>query len=115
MSEAEAFLAKYPGVEAIDIILTDFHGIGRGKTIRRHELESIYKSGRGLPSSIFGQDVTGEDVDDCGLVQTGGGGDGRCWPVPGTLGYLPHTGRGQLLISMYDEDRTPHDVDPRNV
>ena len=104
ITEAEAFLAKYPDVEAIDIILTDFHGIGRGKTIRRHELLSIYKSGRGLPSSIFGQDVTGEDVDDCGLVQTGGGGDCRCWPVPGTLGYLPHTGRGQLLISMYDED-----------
>jgi glutamine synthetase len=115
MSEAEAFLAKYPDVEAIDIILTDFHGIGRGKMIRRHELEGIYKSGRGLPTSIFGQDVTGEDVDDCGLVQTGGGGDGRCWPVPGTLGYLPHTGRGQLLISMYNEDATPHDVDPRNV
>jgi glutamine synthetase len=76
MSEAAAFLAKYPDVEAIDIILTDFHGIGRGKMIRRHELEGIYKSGRGLPTSIFGQDVTGEDVDDCGLVQTGGGGDG---------------------------------------
>ena len=70
ITEAEAFLAKYPDVEAIDIILTDFHGIGRGKTIRRHELLSIYKSGRGLPSSIFGQDVTGEDVDDCGLGQT---------------------------------------------
>jgi len=115
LSEAQDFLAKYPDVEAIDIILTDFHGIGRGKTIRRHELEGIYKSGRGLPSSLFGQDVSGEDVDDCGLVQTGGGGDCRCWPVPGTLGYLPHTGRGQLLIAMYEEDGAPHDVDPRNV
>ena len=82
-SEAQDFLAKYPDVEAIDIILTDFHGIGRGKTIRRHELESIYKSGRDLPSSIFGQDVSGEDVDDCGLVQTGGGGDCRRWPEIG--------------------------------
>ncbi|MCC9624678.1 glutamine synthetase family protein [Thalassospira sp. MA62] len=115
LSEATDFLAKYPDIEAVDIILTDFHGIGRGKTIRRHELQSIYKSGRGLPTSIFGQDVSGEDVDDCGLVQTGGGGDGRCWPVPGTLGFLPHTGRGQLLIAMYNDDGSPHDVDPRNV
>ena len=42
LSEAEAFLAKWPDLEAIDIVLTDAHGIGRGKIIRRHELTALY-------------------------------------------------------------------------
>jgi glutamine synthetase len=38
LSEAEAFLAAHPEIEAIDLILTDSNGIARGKIIRRHEL-----------------------------------------------------------------------------
>ncbi|PKR50537.1 glutamine synthetase family protein [Thalassospira marina] len=113
LAEAKAFLEKYPDLQAIDVFLTDCHGIGRGKTVRRHELEGIYKSGRALPLSLFGQDVRGIDVDSSGLVMTEGGGDKRCWPVAGTLGYLPHTGRGQLLITMFNDDGTPVDGEPR--
>lgn len=113
LAEAKAFLEKYPDLQAIDVFLTDCHGIGRGKTVRRHELEGIYKSGRALPLSLFGQDVRGIDVDASGLVMTEGGGDKRCWPVAGTLGYLPHTGRGQLLITMFNDDGTPVDGEPR--
>ncbi len=49
--EAQAFLDRYPDLP-IDIILTDSHGIGRGKTIRRHELAGLYTSGRGMPASL---------------------------------------------------------------
>ena len=38
LAEAEDFLAAHPEIEAIDIVLTDCNGIGRGKIIRRHEL-----------------------------------------------------------------------------
>ncbi|OKH88630.1 glutamine synthetase family protein [Thalassospira sp. TSL5-1] len=113
LAEAQAFLKKYPDLQAIDVFLTDCHGIGRGKTVRRHELEGIYTSGRALPLSLFGQDVRGVDVDGSGLVMTAGGGDKRCWPIPGTLGYLPHTKRGQLLITMFNDDGTPVDGEPR--
>ena len=114
LSEATDFLAKHPEVQAIDVVMTDCHGIGRGKIIRRHELEALYLSGRAMPSSVFGQDVAGDDVDGTGLVLTDGGGDKSCWPVPGTLGWLPHTNRGQILVSMYERDGTPFDADPRN-
>ena len=113
LAEAKAFLEKYPDLAAIDVFLTDCHGIGRGKTVRRHELEGIYKSGRALPMSLLGQDVRGVDVDASGMVLTAGGGDKRCWPIPGTLGYLPHTKRGQLLITMFNEDGTPQEGEPR--
>ena len=67
-SEAEAFLAAHPEIEAIDLILTDSNGIARGKIIRRHELAAIYTSGRGFPISILGLDIVGEDVHEEAVV-----------------------------------------------
>ncbi|WP_237152630.1 glutamine synthetase family protein [Oryzibacter oryziterrae] len=113
IDEALDFLARYPDVQAIDIVMTDCHGIGRGKIIRRHELESLYTSGRSMPASLFGQDVAGYDVESSGVVVADGG-DKRCWPLPGTLGMMPHTGRGQVLVTMYDGD-TPFVAEPRPV
>ena len=114
ISEAQAFLVKYPDVAAIDIVLTDSHGIGRGKSIRRHELESLYAAGRGIPASMFAQDVAGDDVAGTGLVITDGGGDLRCFPIAGALGFMPATGRGQVLISMYNNDGTGFAHEPRH-
>lgn len=111
--EAETFLASYPDMEAIDIVMTDCHGIGRGKIIRRHELHSLYRSGRAMPSSLFGQDVAGDDVEASGQVMADGGGDKRCFPLPGTLGFLPATGRGQVLVSMFGDGERPHPAEPR--
>jgi glutamine synthetase len=67
-----------------------------------------------MPSSLFGQDVAGDDVDATGLILVDGGGDKRCWPLAGTLGLLPHTNRGQVLVSMYESDGRPFDADPRH-
>lgn len=114
LQEARDFLGRYPEVQGIDILMTDCHGIGRGKLIRRHELESLYASGRGMPASLFGQDVTGDDVDDTGITVADGGGDKRCWPLPGTLGFQPQQQRGQVLVSMYEADGTPFAAEPRH-
>lgn len=114
LSEAADFLSQNPQVEGIDVVMTDCHGIGRGKIIRRHELESLYLTGRAMPGSLFGQDVAGDDVDASGLVLNDGGSDKRCWPLPGTLGLQPHTRRGQVLVSMYEPDGTPFDAEPRH-
>ena len=113
--EALAFLQAHPQVEAIDIVLTDAHGIGRGKIIRRHELEALFASGRGMPASLFAQDIEGDDVSAALALQNDGGGDSRCWPVAGTLGYLPATGRGIVLVTMTDAAGAAHMLDPRAV
>lgn len=115
-AEAQAFLAAHPDVEAIDIVLTDANGIGRGKIIRRHELEALYKQGRHLPSSILGLDVTGEDVEETGLVWSVGDADLRAWPLAGTLVLMPWTVplRAQVLVSLYHLDGRPHGADPRH-
>lgn len=113
VAEAAAFLDRHPQADAIDIVLTDAHGIGRGKIIRRHELQGLFASGRGMPASLFAQDVEGDDVADALALQSDGGGDSRCWPVAGTLGFLPATGRGMVLLTMTGPDGAPHPLDPR--
>jgi glutamine synthetase len=113
--EALAFLEKHPDIEAFDIVLTDANGIGRGKIIRRHELMALYESGRHLPISILGLDITGEDVHETGLIWDSGDGDMRAWPIPGTIAPLHGTNppRGQLLMSMFHLDGAPMTSDPR--
>ena len=69
-SEALAFLDAHPEIEAVDIVLTDSNGVGRGKIIRRHELKGLYEHGRHLPISILGLDITGEDVHETCLLYT---------------------------------------------
>lgn len=111
--EALTFLSENPDVQGIDIVITDLHGIARGKIIRRHELEGFFRDGRGLPQSVFAQDIIGNDVDAAMALHREGGGDGRCWPVPGTLGHVPATDRGIVLATLHDEDGTPEANDPR--
>ena len=110
---AQAFLRQNPDVEAIDIVLSDMHGIGRGKTIRRHELDSLYASGRGMPASLFARDVEGNDVAAALATFDDKGGDSRCWPVAGTLGRQPLNGRGLVLLKMLDDAGHPVAHDPR--
>lgn len=116
-AEAKAFLDKYPEIQAIDIILTDANGIGRGKIIRRHELEGLYTRGRHMPISILGLDIAGEDVDETGLVWDTGDRDVNAWPIPGTLVPLHGTEppRAQVLTAMYHPDGSPVMSDPRHV
>ena len=115
-AEAEAFLAAHPEVQAIDILLHDSNGIGRGKIIRRHELLSVFEHGRHLPISILGLDIVGEDVHETGLIWDAGDGDLRAWPVPGTLKALHGTvpARAEMFLGQYHLDGTPMLSDPRH-
>ncbi|MGN6146867.1 MAG: glutamine synthetase family protein [Mesorhizobium sp.] len=115
-AEAQAFLEAHPDIEAIDIVLTDANGVGRGKIVRRHELEAIYKNGRHMPISILGLDITGEDVHETGLIWDSGDGDLRAWPIPGTLVPLHGTSpaRGQVLMAMHHLDGQAMTSDPRH-
>ncbi|MDO9524359.1 MAG: glutamine synthetase family protein [Gemmobacter sp.] len=114
--EAEAFLSAHPEIEAIDIVLHDANGIGRGKIIRRHELMPFFRSGRHLPISILGLDICGEDVHETGLIWDQGDGDLRAWPIPGTLKPLHNTNppRAEVFMSMYSLDGVPMTSDPRH-
>lgn len=114
-AELERFLRDHPAIDAVQVWLTDPSGVARGKTIRRHELASLYSSGRNVAGSILGLDVTGADVEASGLVWEAGDADKLCRPVPGTLRPAPWLDRtGQVMLSMYELDGTPAAADARH-
>ena len=117
LAEAEAFFAKHPGIDAIDIIFTNMCGVPRGKRLRRHEVLGVYKAGRFLPGSVVIVDITGRDTEETGLVWEDGDADRQVWPIPGTLVPAPWAGPGaaQFLTGFYELDGTPNDLDPRHV
>ena len=116
-SELDAFLAEHPHVEFFDVLFTSMSGVPRGKRLRRHEMKHVYDYGRFLPGSILVVDITGQDVEDTGLVWEDGDADRLAKPVPGTIVPAPWLGLdvGQVMLSMYELDGTPNDLDPRHV
>jgi glutamine synthetase len=115
-SELDAFLAANPDIDAVQIMITDPSGVLRGKAVRREELERIFDSGRQVAGSILGLDITGEDVDDTGLVWDTGDADMCARPIAGTLVPAPWLAAptGQLMLTMFDAQGAPAPADPRH-
>jgi glutamine synthetase len=115
-AELQAFLAANPDVDAVQIMITDPSGVLRGKAVRRVELERIFDSGRQVAGSILGLDITGEDVDDTGLVWDTGDADMCARPVAGTLVRAPWLAAptGQLMLTLFDAQGAPAAADPRH-
>jgi len=115
-AEAQAFLAANPDVAAVQLVITDASGVGRGKNIAREELAALYGHGRNVAGSILGLDVTGEDVDGTGLVWDVGDADQCCRPVAGSLRRAPWLSRptAQVLGTMFELDGRPAAADPRH-
>ncbi len=115
-AELATFLAANPDVSAVQIMITDPSGVLRGKSVRREELERIYDSGRQVAGSILGLDITGEDVDETGLVWDTGDADMCARPIAGTLVRAPWLAAptGQVMLTMFDGKGAPAAADPRH-
>jgi glutamine synthetase len=115
-AEAQAFLDANPDLEAVQLVITDACGVGRGKNLAREELAALYGSGRNVAGSILGLDITGEDVEGTGLVWEVGDADQCCRPVAGSLARAPWLKRPseQVLGTMYELDGRPSRADPRH-
>lgn len=118
VDECRAFLAAHPNLRQVRLMLCDVNGVLRGKTIRPHELESLYTNGRPLPSSILGLSLHGDDVDETGLVWDTGDADCLAFPIASTLHPVPgdeeHT--AQVMLTMHPVHGLPAThSDPRQV
>ena len=114
--EVAAFLDRHPDIEAVQLVLTDSNGVARGKNVAREELAALYGHGRNVAGSILGLDVTGEDVEETGLVWAVGDADQLCRPVAGTLARAPWLSRptAQVLGTLFELDGRPAKADPRH-
>jgi glutamine synthetase len=46
--EVATFLAANPDIEAVQLVLTDANGVGRGKNVAREEVPARYAHGRNV-------------------------------------------------------------------
>ena len=115
--EVQAFLEANHDIAAVQLVITDANGVGRGKNIAREELAALYASGRNVACSILSLDVTGEDVEGTGLVWDVGDADQCCRPVAGSLCRAPWLQRptAQVLGTMFELGGRPAKADPRHV
>jgi glutamine synthetase len=115
IQEARSFLDAHPEIHNIEVVLTNMSGVPRGKNIRRSELLALYEHGRYLPGSLLVADITGKDVEETGLVWDDGDADRIARPQKGTLVAAPWRGAdvAQVIVSMYELDGKPNDLDPR--
>ncbi|MFO1017579.1 MAG: glutamine synthetase family protein [Hyphomonadaceae bacterium] len=116
-SEVKTFLDAHPEIQFFEILFTNMAGVPRGKRLRRHEIEAVYKQGRFLPGSILVNDITGQDVEATGLVWEDGDADRVARPIAGRITPAPWLGAdvAQVPMAMYELDGKPHDLDPRHV
>jgi glutamine synthetase len=115
--DVPVFLERHPDVEAVQLVITDSNGVARGKNIAREELATLFGTGRNVAGSILGLDITGEDVEDTGLVWAVGDADQLCRPVAGTLARAAWLSRptAQVLGTLFELDGRPARADPRHV
>lgn len=115
LAEATDFLIANPHVQHVEVIHTNMSGVPRGKNLRRNEVIGLYELGRFLPGSLLIADITGQDVEETGLVWEDGDADRIGKPQKGTLVPAPWRGPdvAQVIMSLYELDGRPNDLDPR--
>ncbi len=116
-AEYEKFMKDHPEIDTFQVFYTNLTGVPRGKNMRRHELEAVFNNGRYLPGTMLSLDITGVDVEESGLVWEDGDADRLGKPVAGSLTPMPWMGKhqGQVMLSVYELDKSPCVYDPRHV
>ena len=117
VEECDAFLAAHPEIENVQIFFVNQSGVPRGKNLRRRDIRAVFENARMIPGTMLALDITGADVEESGLVMSDGDADRYGKPVPGTLTPAPWLGDdfAQVMLSIYELDGSPCDVDPRHV
>jgi glutamine synthetase len=117
VEDCDAFFAAHPEIENVQIFFTNQSGVPRGKNLRRRDVRAIFEYARMIPGTMLALDINGEDVEESGLVMSDGDADRLGKPVPGTLTPARWLGDdfAQVMLSVYELDGGPCEVDPRHV
>jgi glutamine synthetase len=111
-----AFRERWPEVRTVDLILPDLAGIARGKRLTADAFEAALGAGVSFPSSLYGLDATGANVDASGLVWEEGDADRPCLVDLTTLVPVPwRAGGAQVLAGLGESEKRPFFADPRAV
>ena len=117
IEECDAFLDANPHIQNVQIFFVNQSGVPRGKNLRRRDIRPVFEYARMLPGTMLALDITGADVEESGFVMSDGDADRLGRPVPGTFAPAPWLGEdfAQVMLSVYELDGSPCNVDPRHV
>jgi len=115
-AEVDAFLAKYPDTQVLDILIADMNGIFRGKQMPISAIKKLAESGAYFPFTTPFLTVSGANADST-HEEFGADPDRLCVPVEGSLKPVPWAAKptAQVSVTMRDEDGMPFFADPRSV
>jgi glutamine synthetase len=109
-----ALEANCAGLSTVDLILPDLAGIARGKRLRADGFAAAIETGLTFPSSVYGTDASGKNVDASGLIWEEGDADRPCLIDWTTLVPAPwRHGGAQVLAGLGDHAGGPFFADPR--
>jgi glutamine synthetase len=114
---AQQFLREHPDTAFVDVMIADINGVLRGKRMAAASLAKVYHGEFVMPISLFATQITGDCVEQTGLVLETGDTDMACLPVDDTLSLSAWQRKpmAQLLVAMQDEKGAPLPFDPRQV
>jgi len=113
--EARAFLERNADIEAVQLVITDANGIGRGKNIAARN-STPFTPGPQRCGVNPRPRRHRRDVEETGLVWSVGDADQCCRPVAGSLARASWLARptAQVLGTMFALDGRPAHADPRH-
>lgn len=108
-------LEENPGIETVEMVLTDLNGIHRGKWVPVDSATKVIEGRFKMPLTAVSPDIWGRDVP--ALCEKTGDGDGICQAIEETARLLPWLPRAtaQVFLQLNLEDGTPWEFDPRVV
>lgn len=114
---AQQFLREHPDTTFVDVMIADINGVLRGKRMAASGLAKIYQGEFVMPISLFATQITGDCVEETGLVLETGDIDCPCLPIDDTLSTSAWQRKpmAQLLVAMQDGSGAPLACDPRQV
>ncbi|MFO1401889.1 MAG: glutamine synthetase family protein [Steroidobacteraceae bacterium] len=99
-SEAAAFRAAHPDVEAVDAFVIDVNGHALGKRVPVADLAGLARGGVQFSASALLHDVRGMGQGPFGIGADDGDPDGNGWPIPGTLVRVPWARRPTAQVQL---------------
>jgi glutamine synthetase len=111
------------GIELIRLSFADQHGLLRGKTLLVGEIESVFRNGCAIPTTLIGKDTSNKTIypvftadGGFGVEGMGGGGDLIMVPLPLSFRVLPWSpNTGWMLCDIYLKHGKPVPFSTRNI
>jgi glutamine synthetase len=111
------------GIELIRLSFADQHGLLRGKTLLVGEVESVFRNGCAIPTTLLGKDTSNKTIypvftadGGFGVEGMGGGGDLIMVPLPQSFRVLPWApNTGWMLCDIYLKHGEPVPFSTRHV